>query len=245
MANASVFETARHPHCTTTSDPARARVNLDAVDWNESAGLRLSSRFVAQGVPFEHARSGNGIARDGGCTSHPGGIYRTWPTRRDAHCRAPAHRARQERRCACPRPNETMQSSAADRLNGDLPYRRTLTAQPREFSARLGLERRPAVDAAASAPPRCRVCPDRNSFLVPRMERDFGLHTTTERRSLKTPGLRVRFQFQSILSPAGRWSYSRRPLFIVERAFSALQFLDLHLAEFDHAGAVLERERSA
>ena len=56
-----------------------------------------------------------------------------------------------------------------------------------------------------------RVCPDRNSFLVPRMERDFGLHTTTERRSLKTPGLRVRFQFQNILSPAGRWSYSRRP----------------------------------
>jgi len=76
------------------------------------------------------------------------------------------------------------------------------------------------------------------------MERDFGLHTAGERRNLKTPGLRVRFQFQSILSPAGRWSYSRRPLFIVERAFSALQFLDLQLAEFDHAGAVLERERS-
>ena len=89
-----------------------------------------------------------------------------------------------------------------------------------------------------------RVCPDRNSFLVSRMEQDFGLHTTNE-RNLKTPGLRVRFQFQSILSPAGRWSYSRWPLFIVERAFSALQLLDLQLAEFDHAGAVLERERSA
>ena len=90
-----------------------------------------------------------------------------------------------------------------------------------------------------------RVCPDRNSFLVSRIEQDFGLHTTSERRNLKTPGLRVRFQFQSILSPAGRWSYSRWPLFIVERAFSALQLLDLQLAEFDHAGAVLERERSA
>ena len=90
-----------------------------------------------------------------------------------------------------------------------------------------------------------RVCPDRNSFLVPRMEQDFGLHTTSERRNLKTPGLRVRFQFQSILSPAGRWSYSWRPLFIVERAFSALQLLDLHLAELDHAGAVLQRERAA
>ena len=153
MANASVFETPRHPHCTTTSDPARAGVNLDAVDWNESAGLRLSSRFVAQGVPFEHARSRNGIARDGGCTSHPGGIYRTWPTRRDAHCRAPAYRARQERRCACPRPNETMQSSAAGRLSGDLPYRRTLTAQPRGSQRAVRLGRRPAVDAA-SGPPR-------------------------------------------------------------------------------------------
>src|SRR5712672_1405120 len=143
MANASVFENGTAPALHNDLRPrTRARVNLDAVDWNESAGLRLSSRFVAQGVPFEHARSRNGIARDGGCTSYPGGIYRTWPTRRDAHCRAPAHRARQERRCACPRPNETMQSSAADRLNGDLPYRRTLTAQPREFSARLGLERR-------------------------------------------------------------------------------------------------------
>jgi len=77
------------------------------------------------------------------------------------------------------------------------------------------------------------------------MERDFGLHTTAERRSLKTPGLRVRFQFQSILSPAGCWSYSQRPFSIVERAFSAPQLLDLQLAEFDHAGAVLERERSA
>jgi len=54
------------------------------------------------------------------------------------------------------------------------------------------------------------------------MEQDFGLHTTGERRSLKTPGLRW-FQFQSILSPVGRWSYSRRPFFIIERAFSALQ----------------------
>ncbi len=155
MASASVFETPRHPHCTMTSDPARARVNLDAVGWNESAGLRLSSRFVAQGVAFEHARSRNGIACDGGCTSHPGGISRTWPTRRDAHCRAPAHRARQERRCACPRPNKTMQSSAAGRLNGDLPYRRTLTAQRADLSA-IRLGRRPAVDAA-SGPPRYRL----------------------------------------------------------------------------------------
>ena len=90
-----------------------------------------------------------------------------------------------------------------------------------------------------------RVCLDRNSFLVPRTEQDFGLHTTSERRSLKTPGLRVRFQFQSILSPAGRWSYSRRPFLSSSGAFSALQLVDLQLAEFDHAGAVLERERPA
>jgi hypothetical protein len=54
------------------------------------------------------------------------------------------------------------------------------------------------------------------------MEQDFGLHTTGERRSLKTPGLRW-FQFQSILSPVGRWSYSRRPFLIIERTFGAPQ----------------------
>src|SRR6266576_1183032 len=93
------------------------------------------------------------------------------------------------------------------------------------FSA-IMIGRRPAADAASGPPryPASQVAcvPIATAFLFLARNRTLGLHTTSERRNLKTPGLRVRFQFQSILSPAGCWSYSRRPLFIVERAFSAL-----------------------
>jgi hypothetical protein len=75
------------------------------------------------------------------------------------------------------------------------------------------------------------------------MEQDFGLHTTSDRRSLKTPGLRW-FQFQSILSPVGRWSYSRRPFFIIERAFSALQRKRVFMLQLGFAGRTYPRMRA-
>jgi hypothetical protein len=199
--------------------PAMDRRSAHQIDWNESAGLCLSSRFCAQGVRFEHARPRSGIARDGGCTSHPGGICRTWPTRRGPHCRAPAHRARQERCCACPRPNETKQSSAAGRLNGI--YRRTLTAQPCEFQrgwARASPCRRRGVRAAAMPGFPGRVCPDRNSFLVPRTEQDFGLHTSSERRNLKIPGLEGAVSVPRYFEPGGPLVILPAAPFIVERA---------------------------
>lgn len=56
-----------------------------------------------------------------------------------------------------------------------------------------------------------RLCRRRHICVVPSLEQLFGLHSDDELRLVsKTPGLSA-FQFQTILSPVGRWTYFQRP----------------------------------